>query len=220
MKETSRIKSDRSSQLLNRVDELRAAVRIANPRDLARRIGGDYIDVGEAHGELSLSLWGQDAIVVFPELVAYDADGQTLNPVLQALTVYYFHTSDGTVPVERYIAFSELPDGRFYAQAFQSYTGEELRRAFGEDRQRFEQVAAHLGGVRYPLGDAAYSFQLFPKVSLLAVFWGGDEDFPSAYQILFDEAAPHHLPTDACAIAGSLLTRKLIATLHGSSGVK
>jgi hypothetical protein len=164
---------------------------------------------------MHLLLWGADAVVTFPELVGYDNSGQRFNPVLQALLVYYFFSSDGAASTGRYIAFSELPDGRFYAQAFQGYTGEELRRAFGDDRERFERAAQFLGGKHHPLGDSAYIFQFLPKVALLVVFWGGDEDFPSSYQVLFDTAAPHHLPTDACAIAGSLLTRHLIASPRG-----
>jgi hypothetical protein len=48
-------------------------------------------------------------------------------------------------------------------------------------------------------------------MSLLVVFWAGDDELPPAYQVLFDASASHHLPTDACAIAGSMLVRQLIA---------
>jgi len=47
---------------------------------------------------------------------------------------------------------------------------------------------------------------------LLAVYWQGDEDFPSTCQVLFDASASHYLPTDAYAILGSTLTRRLIKT--------
>jgi hypothetical protein len=46
------------------------------------------------------------------------------------------------------------------------------------------------------------------------VTWEGDEDFPSTYQILFDAAVSHHLPTDACAILGSILTHRLTAEME------
>jgi hypothetical protein len=45
---------------------------------------------------------------------------------------------------------------------------------------------------------------------MLLVCWTGDEDFPAACQLLFDASAPHYLPTDGCAITGSLLTRQLL----------
>jgi hypothetical protein len=84
-----------------------------------------------------------------------------------------------------------------------------LLRTFSDDQTRFVSAALTVGGVPYPLGDAAFTFPFLPRVELVVVFWRGDEDFPSNYQILFDAAASKHLPTDACAIAGSMLTRKL-----------
>jgi hypothetical protein len=44
----------------------------------------------------------------------------------------------------------------------------------------------------------------------MVAYWLGDEDFPSTCQILFDAAAGHYLPSDAYAILGSTLTRRLI----------
>jgi hypothetical protein len=43
-----------------------------------------------------------------------------------------------------------------------------------------------------------------------AVYWQGDEDFPSTCQLLFDASVSRCLPTDACAVLGSALTRMLI----------
>ena len=61
------------------------------------------------------------------------------------------------------------------------------------------------------LGDKSFSFSVLPYVSLLAVCWQGDEDFLASYRVLFDANVSHHLPTDACAILGSILTRRLIS---------
>ncbi len=202
---------DRSAQLLSRVDELRSYLRLADPVVLAQRIAGRYLESGPGEGSFHILLWGRQVKISFPELIAYDDLSQELNPALQALLIYYLYSSDGTPSAGDFIAFSGLPDGKFYAQAFQGYTGDELRRHFGEDCMRFEGAARKHRGQSYPLGDAAFVFQFLPRVALLAVFWAGDEDLPASYQVLFDAAVAHHLPTDACAIAGSMLTRQLIA---------
>ena len=203
--------ADRSALLLIRVDELRSLLRLADPVILARRVGGRYEEFGPGEGRLNLSLWGRQVSLSFPELVAYDEFCRELNSAFQALLIYHVFTSDGSPATGRFIAFSELPDGKFYAQAFQGYTGDELRRHFGDDSVRFERAARKQGGQSYPLGDAAFVFQFLPSLALLVVFWAGDDDLPASYQVLFDAAASHHLPTDACAIAGSMLTRQLIA---------
>lgn len=211
MKRTFPSPADRSALLLIRVDELRSLLRLVDPVVLGRRVAGCYLESRPGEGSLYLSLWGKEVSLSFPELVAYDELGGELNSAFQALLVYHVFTSDGSPAAGRFIAFSELPDGKFYAQAFQGYTGDELRRHFGDDGRRFERAARQQGGQDYPLGDAAFRFQFLPRLALLVVYWAGDEDLPASYQVLFDAAAPHHLPTDACAIAGSMLIRQLIA---------
>jgi hypothetical protein len=145
-------------------------------------------------------------------LAARDAaSGQELPIYLQAMLFYYLTTCDGPPASGHWIAFSELPDGRFYTQAFQGYTGAPLAQAFGEDVMAFSQAAETcLGERRYSFGDMAYAFQALPRVAVLVVLWQGDEDFPSTCQVLFDASARHCLPTDACAILGSQITRQLI----------
>ena len=128
-----------------------------------------------------------------------------------ALLLYYFVTADGIPLRGQWISFTELPDGKFYNQAFQGYTGQQIARTFEDHHQRFERAAESLGGVRQYHGDVSYSFQALPHVPLMVVYWAGDEDFPSNFQILFDATASHYLPTDAYAILGSTLTRRLIS---------
>jgi hypothetical protein len=197
-----------------RLLELRRMLAGSHPQTIAGKAGAIYTP-GDTHnpasGRLRLIFWSHPISIAGPEWVAYpDGGDQPLPAFDQALLLYYLTTADGAPPAGEWIAFSELPDGRFYNQAFQGYTGSELSRAFQEDMAAFERAAQVLGGVRQPLGDAAFAFLALPRVPLLAVYWQGDEDFPSTCQVLFDAAASHYLPTDAYAILGSALTRKLI----------
>jgi hypothetical protein len=197
-----------------RLGELRLSLAGSHPEVIARQAGARYLPA-EADGALgdriSLSLWSRPIIIACGVWVAYpQGDSQPLPAFDQALLLYYLSTADGTPLTGEWIAFSELPDGRFYNQAFQGYTGRQLAGTFQEDCAAFEIAAQALGGHRQPLGDAAFAFQALPRAPLLAVYWQGDEDFPSSCQLLFDLAASHYLPTEAYAILGSTLTRKLI----------
>jgi len=194
-----------------RLEELRAALRRRDPRLLALHTGTTYLPGEPGSGQFLLELCGQPVRLTFPELVGWEAEGQSeLAAVYQGLLLYYFFTADGTPEAGEWISFAELPDGRFYQQAFQGYTGRELARAFGDDPHSFAQVAQKLGGEWRELGQMAYEFHWLPRVSLLVVLWQGDEDFPTSCQVLYDRSAAHYLPTDACALLGSLLTRRLI----------
>jgi hypothetical protein len=202
-------------RMAGRLAELRTRLRAADPLRIATNSGARYEPGGAGEGTIHLALWGEPIQVTFPGFVASTVPGEKVLPsFLQALLAYYCLTADGTAAAGRWIAFSELPDGQFYAQAFQGYTGHELAKSFDNRLDHFAAAAEALGGRRESLGDAAYAFSLLPRVELLAVCWQGDEDFPPSYRILFDGAVDHYLSTDICAVAGALLTGRLRSCLR------
>ena len=193
-----------------RVGQLRAGLQEkAEPIALAARSGTEFFaEAGTS--EIRLSLFGRPLRVSFPEFVVFEPDGKESNLATQVLLLYYLTIADGT-PVEgRWVSYADLPDGRFYSQAFQGYTGRELAKHFGGNLEAFCQAAKKLDGMNIAYGDAAFAFHILPRVMLAAVYHLGDEDFPSTCQILFDASTSHYLPTDVCAILGSMLTRKLL----------
>ena len=203
-----RPRSSAADLLAARVDELRAAVRKVEPKVLAAHTGAAF---DAEKNEFRLSLWNGEVILDFPALHGREGNsGQELPPPVQALLLYYFSTSDGLPVAGKWISFAGLPDGRIYNQAYQGYSGDELARQIGDDLSAFERAAEKLGGQRWQSGDSAYVFWALPRLPLLVVCWRGDEEFPSSCKILFDASASHHLPTDVCAILGSMLTRRLL----------
>ena len=203
----------RPDLLAARLTELRSQLKDEDPEQLAN-LTGTTLD--QSGGEFQFHLWDREVALTFPDLFTFDSQsGEKLSSSSQALVLYYFFTCDGTKPSGQWISFSELPDGRFYNQAYQSYTGGKLAQVFQNEYESFFQVAETMGGKRvYLLGDAAYEFFVLPMVSLLVVTWQGDEDFNATYQVLFDAAVSHHLPTDASAITGSNLSKRLIREME------
>ena len=141
------------------------------------------------------------------------ATGETPTEFTQALILTYLVTADGTPPSGRWIAYRDLPDGMFYAQAFRGYAENRLARELGEDGlDRFRASAARLDGTPLDIGDAGYAFQVLPRVRLAAVYWLGDEDFASRTSILFEDTGPHYMSTDGLAVLGSHLVNAILAS--------
>lgn len=137
--------------------------------------------------------------------------GETPTEFTQALILTYLVTADGTAPSGRWIAYRDLPDGMFYAQAFRGYAENRLVRELGEDGvEAFCQAATQLGGEPIEIGDAGYAFQMLPRVRLAVVYWLGDEDFPSRASVLFENTGPHYLSTDGLAVLGSHLVSAIL----------
>lgn len=192
------------------MDELREVLQQVPVDLLAERTGASYQAIGPGRGEFRLSLFDSPTVVTYPGLVGINKNDEELPLPFQAILTYYFYTSDGAPLSGQWVSFADLPDGRMYAQAFQGYSGNELVKTFGLDVEAFRLACKQGGGVATPLGDAAYVFYALPRLPLLVNYWRGDEDFLSSCKILFDSSVRHYLPTDVCAILGSMLTRKII----------
>lgn len=205
---------DARDYLAGRVAELHDDLRQQNPNGLAQKAGA-----AAKNGRFHFHLWGQPITITPPNFMASDATGQELDTFSQALLAYYLHTTNGTPLAGEWIAFTELPDAQFYTAAFQGYTGNELARAFGNEVDKFAETAVALGGRVVHFADRAFAFQVLPHVAVMVACWQGDEDFPPSYRVLFDANTHHHLPTDACAIIGSTLTRRLLKTIQPEKGV-
>jgi len=193
------------SSFTRRVEELRAVLGQSDPRALAKRTGAAYEPAGEQKGVFQLQFMGQPILLHFPDLIVLNQHQEPASLAIQALILYYFHTAHGPAPSGQWISFSELPDGKFYNQAFQGYSGKQIARTFGNDTAAVLQAAQKAGAGFTPLdgvtiGDFAGLFQVLPYLPVLLVGWQGDEDFPASYQLLFDLTASNYLPTEFCAI--------------------
>jgi hypothetical protein len=193
------------------INKIRKELSAVDPVVVAARSGLSYDTMGQGRGELTLEYFGRVYTVSYPELQARDATTEgECPPMLLLLFLHYLHTADGTSAADRWIAFRELPDGIFYGQAFQGYSGARLLAAYGNELGRFREAAMRAGGEQLSLGDAAFMFRALPRVPLGVVYWLGDDEFPPHANVLFDASASHYLSTDALAVLGSDLCKRII----------
>jgi hypothetical protein len=193
--------------MTRRLEDLRRVLRDRNLTHLATLTGS------RLHEEtLELDYWNRTIQVAWPALTASFADnGDPCSTFDNAMLMYYLSTADGTPLADRWIGFRELPDGAFYNQAFQGYSGNLLALRFGEQPHGMQEAASLLAGDRLPaLAPVAYAFQPLPRIRLAAVLWPGDDEFAARASILFDAASHHYMTTDGLALLGSGLARRLL----------
>lgn len=193
--------------MVRRIDELRANLRGRNLTQLASLVGAQLKQEG-----LQLDYWRSEIIVRWPELeVISSSSHEPLATFDQAMLMYYLDTADGCPLADRWIGFRELPDGNFYNQAFETYSGRPIAERFGEQPELLSHAASQMGGTSLPaLAPQAFYFLPLPRVRVAAALWPGDEDFPSKASVLFDAAASHYMTTDGLALLGAGLARRLI----------
>lgn len=195
-------------KLAPQVAQAREQLRQISPGRLALRAGC----LQEPDGALRLTFLWRDYRILLPDFAIVRADtGEEPSSFVQALLLAYLITADGTTPSSRWVAYRDLPDGMFYAQAFRGYAEDRLARELGtEGLAAFRRGAERLGGQPLEIGDAGYTFAVLPHLHLAAVYWQGDEDFPSRVSILFEDSAPHYMSTDGLAILGSQLASSIV----------
>jgi len=166
-----------------------------------------------------LRFWDDEWLISFPDGVIHGLSGQLCTPDKEVTLLYYLTHSDGTTPANRWVSFHDLPNGMFYFQAFQGYSGNRLARSFVNNVEAFEQAASSLGGERVEGGDVMYAFWPLPRIGLAAQYWRGDDEFAARAYVLFDATASHYLTTDGLAVLGSQLVSKLIKAPRGKYGM-
>lgn len=204
--------SEKSKAFLqDRVEQLRSQIRkINDPMVIANKTGFQFRE--EPSGLfLEFSLFNEKVNISFPELVVRNAFSKEDMPVsAQAMICYHILSADGSALANRWISFAELPDGLFYHKAFQNYTGDQVSNLFGNDIDLFCRSNGKLCGESLSYRDAGFRYLALPRVPMAIIYNLGDDEFPSSCKLLFDASVCHYLPTDVCAILGSMLANKII----------
>ena len=195
-----------------RLGALRDELQERNIGHVAALCGGRVQESG-----ILLTYWDQEILIAWPELnAAYLESKKACSTFDMAMLLYYLNSADGIPIADRWIGFRELPDGGFYHQAFQGYSGNKIADQFGENPAVYADASRALGGSALPaLAPHAFSFSPLPMIRLACTLWPGDEDLPARASVLFDSSASHYMPTDGLGLLGSGLAQRLIKAVGG-----
>ena len=128
----------------------------------------------------------------------------------QVLLLHYLngaYTSNGAVITGEWTSFQEVPDGRFYMDAFIKRAKEPLLRTFGKNPKYMVELATDIFGASLlDYGDFSIMVKALPLVPVALVLWEGDEEFPPEGNILFDKNIPMILSAEDIAwLAGMVV---------------
>lgn len=184
-----------------------------NPRTAAAKSGVSF-----DKGRFTIPLLHRTFTIVYPDCTVVEAGSDTPPPKLVAvLLMHYLIHADGTAVSGMWIAYRQLPGAHLFEQRFTNLVSRPMLQRFGNDAEGFSQSALAIGGKPMDrTGDAAFRFLTLPKIPIGCILYLGDSEVSPSINILFDEAAPHYLPTEDLTILGSLLN----SALKSHKGVK
>jgi len=189
------------------VEEARSTLRDVKPGKLALRSGCEL----DEDGSFRLTFFWQEYVISGDDFTLRRAEtGEEPSSFTQSLILTYLATANGTTPSGRWVGFRDLPDGLFYVQAFQGYSGGRLVRELQGGIEAFRRACEALGGEPLDIGSVGYAFTVLPRVHLALVYWEGDDEFPSQARVLFEDTGASYMPTDGLAILGSQLVGRVL----------
>jgi hypothetical protein len=198
-----------AASLEKQLQETQEALRRRSPAEVALWSGATCETVaGETR--LALRFWDRSYLITWPDLAIRDKEGQPCPGPFQGLILQYLLLADGAPLEDTWVSLRNLPNGAFYEQAFQSYSGNLLVRSFREDVEGFRAIAKRLGGEPLEMADAAFRFWALPRLPLAVVYWSGGGEFPDAAQVLFDKSASHYHHLEILAHLGGMLCERIV----------
>ena len=205
-----------------RMDDYNQAAALAkgqlsekNPDLVARFSGADIIRDEEGSASFSLLFLNQALRITRPDFkVLSEKTGEEIPIQQQVLILHYLHgawSSSGAEPTGEWISFQEVPDGRFYLDAFHRRAKNPLVQTFGEKPEALVKLAEQAYGAQpFDQGDASVLVGALPLVPVALILWQGDEEFPPEGNILFDHNIIQILSAEDIAWLSGMVVYPLI----------
>ncbi|MFB3904284.1 MAG: DUF3786 domain-containing protein [Acidobacteriota bacterium] len=190
------------------INEAREKLRQRDPATVAADSG---VVLTEDNSRFEIPFFGEAYTVSWPDLEVSKPNGEICSNLDQAFILQYLLIADGAPSADSWVSLGGLPNGSFYEQAYQGYSGNLLARTFRGRPADLKRAAEAAGGEPLALGDISYRYLALPRIPLALVYWSGGDEFPDSAQILFDQSASHYHHLEMLAHLGSLLCQKVIA---------
>lgn len=178
------------------------SVTHADPREAASASGAEYRE-----DKFAIPLFNRTYTVQYPacEIAQIDSD-KHVPDIIKVLLMHYLTHADGTAVSGKWISYRQLPGAKLFEQRFMSLVLRPMLDLFDKDTDSFREAAFDLGGQSMDSkGDAAFRFNALPRLPVACIYSIGEDEIPPSINFLFDESAPHYLPTEDLTILGGIM---------------
>ena len=138
--------------------------------------------------------------------------GQAVALPWRILALHYLAITSRPERRDPAVTFADLPTARSYAGVYHGRVIARLCATAGRDADTLRAAAAALGGRDIDAeGDAAFDFDLFPRVSARLVWHAPDEEFPPSATLLLPANIESYFSIEDIVV----LSERLVARLGG-----
>jgi len=112
---------------------------------------------------------------------------------------------------KKWISEKEIKGGEVFFRGPHVVSISPIVKKFEGNIEEFIKVGNKLSGTPDTLGDVSFVFDVFPRVPLLYLLWGKDEEFAGRAQILFDKSIEKQMSLDLVWAMTRFCTKKIIS---------
>lgn len=202
-----------------RIDDYREAVRLGksaiagrNPKGIAEICGASFRLDDNERAVFCLTFLNRKIKISWPECMFAFCDSQQEVPIQQQiLLLHYLNMGKVQGPPGEWISFQEVPDGKFYMDAFLRRAKNPMVEAFGHRPEVLVRLAEEAYRAKpFNQGDYAVVVQALPLVPVAMILWKGDDEFPPEGNILFDRSISDIFPAEDIAWLAGMIVYPLI----------
>ena len=210
-----------------RIDDYKQALELGrkeladkNP-DLLASSSGAVIDRNKQEiSAFCINFLNRQIILSWPELEFAQKGSDAELPIQQQiLLLHYLHgawSSSGAGITGEWISFQEVPDGKFYLDAFHRRAKNPMVQAFGHHPDLLVKLAGEIFGAEpSDQGDVSVLVKALPLVPVALIIWKGDEEFPPEGNILFDRNILKMLSAEDIAWLSGMIVYPLMGMARG-----
>lgn len=138
-------------------------------------------------------------------------------------TFVYIHMSmmnkaEVVKPTGNVKSFKEFPNTISKVVSMRNHVEEPLKKAFSGNLAELEHACLKCGGINvkahYTSPNLAFSFQVFPLVAVILLFWEEGDDFDADVKLLFDEMIIYHLDIESILFLSESIANRLKAVCN------
>ncbi len=179
-----------------------------DPQDVCRRACCRY-DAVEA--QYILRVWGDDYGVSLKRHEIDCAGSQIPSEIdyLGLFIIHYLLNAKAIEPANRWISEKDIPGGPTFFRGPHAIPTTLISNRFGNDIDAFKATCEQLHGTALDMADAAYRFDMAPRIPIAVLYWLGDDDFPAEAKVLYDRTIANHLASDIVYALGVAICRRL-----------
>lgn len=184
-----------------------------DPKDVCRRTLCKYDDENKFY---TLSVWG-DEYAVYPHELKIDRitnNFQSPHDLFHLFIIYYLLKAKEIEISNEWISEKDIPGGVTFFRGPHEIPTHLISNRYSNNINEFRKRCEQLHGIPLDMADAAYSFKITSHISVAALYWAGDDDFPPESKILYDKTITEHLASDILFALAVEICKK-IGSSHG-----